>query len=148
MNDLQTEYCGFKIDYLETSNKWRIADDGEHGVKEKDTLAECKAWIDKIGKQETKEKFKRQPAILFRYREAKKVTVTSFAGQNYTRSEYWITDAEGKRSKESGLKIYDEESAAKLQSLINEKERLEVEISGFHEAMPAFTYKGEVAGRG
>ncbi len=146
MNNLQTEYCGFKIDYIEGSNRWRIADDGEHGEKEKNTLAECKEWIDKIGKQETKDKFRRQPALLFRYRDVRKVTVTSYAGKNYSQENYWITDAEGKRSKESGLRVYDEETAIKLNSLITERERLEVEIANFWEAVPAFTYKGEGQG--
>jgi hypothetical protein len=137
--NIQVEYRGFKISYNEFSNKWRIEDDGEHGQRQKDTLAACKEWIDKIGKKEKKEKFKRFPALLCHYQQVKEVTVTSYAGLEYGRHHFWITDSEGKRSKEDGIRVYNEPVAIEIERLRVTKEKIEEKISELWEGLALVT---------
>jgi hypothetical protein len=137
-------YQGFKIEYIESIDKWRVLDnpDFEFGDFEHEKLSECKKWIDRklaADKKKEKESFERRKAIYRRYaRGLEVVTVTSFAGNEYGRDQYWITYADKRREKVSGISEYDEELLAQWQnirskiiSLEREKEEIESKLQPF-----------------
>lgn len=107
-------YEGFKITYIESSDKWRVLDnpDFEFGDFEHEKLSECKAWINRklaADKKKEKEYFERRKALYHRFHGLEAVTVTSFAGHEYGRDQYWVTYADKRRGKVSGISEYDEE---------------------------------------
>ena len=112
---MEYTYQDFKIEYIESIDKWRVLDnkDYEFGDFEHEKLSECKKWIDNklaAEKRKEKESFERKKAIYRRYATGLEiVTVTSFAGNEYGRDQYWITYSDKRREKVSGISEYDEE---------------------------------------
>jgi len=128
MTTMQTEYKGFKITYSEHFNNWLINDDGEHGDKICNSLGDCKEWIDALLKKEEKGKFSRFDALQDTHAGIIKVVVTSYAEKtSYGGQHCWISN-NGKRSKEHGLKVYDEAIYNKIKSLEVERSRISKEI--------------------
>jgi predicted alpha-1,6-mannanase (GH76 family) len=137
-------YNGFKITYIESSDKWRVLNnhDFEFGDFEHEKLSECKKWIDRklaADKRKENEHFERRKAIYRHYaRGLEVVTVTSFVGKEYGRDKYWVTYADKRREKVSGISEYDAELfeqwqniRSKIISLEREKEEIESKLQPF-----------------
>jgi hypothetical protein len=131
-------YQGFKITYIESSDKWRVLDnpDFEFGDFEHEKLSECKKWIDRklaADKRKEKEHFERRKALYIRFHGLEVVTVTSFVGKEYGRDQYWVTYADKRREKVSGISEYDAELFEQWQNLdrqIKALEKTQNEIEG------------------
>ena len=136
-------YEGFKITYIESIDKWRVLDNPnfEFGDFEHEKLSECKAWIDRkltADKKKDKERFERRKAIYGRYHSLEVVTVTSFAGNEYGRDQYWITHNDKRREKVSGLCEYDEELLKQWRDIHSQIQALEETQSGIESKLQPF----------
>lgn len=106
MKAIIVKHGGVDIEYIESSNRWRYELDGRE--RHADSLQNAKQAIDAPPK-EKKKPFKKFQAFFKCHWQVKfeTVTVTSFIDNGYGgfSNQAWITDSEGKRSKEPISKL-------------------------------------------
>lgn len=144
MQELKTTYGDFNIVYLPNTNEWKILDDGEHGEKIKSSLLDCQKYIDNLAKRKTKgdKTFPRTDALISHFGTIETVTVTSYAGMQYGRREYWYTRKNGDRRKGSGLYVYDAGKEREILNLYTDKKSIDKKLDNIIDSLAPLEITG------
>lgn len=133
MAEISMKYKGIEIEYCEDDNKWHFEFRGKERVME--TLANAKKCIDTQPKE--KVDFIPQSALLVGPYNSEVVTVTSESAylDYYQKTQFWIKDSKGRRSKESSSRLYSNSPAN--QQLLREAKSLDKEAELFNKKAEA-----------
>ena len=138
---METEYLGYKIEYYEIDDEFRVNVDGIR--KTSKSIKELKKQIDNI--INPKIKFKRVPCFFSDlWSKFKPGFITSVAENNYGASEVWTVDSKKQRSKRPVYNCFLDTDANRLK--IEEYKKIDAEINKLKEKADAIkasmeTYK-------
>ena len=138
---METEYLGYKIEYYEIDDEFRVNVDGVR--KTSKSIKALKKQIDNI--INPKIKFKRVPCFFSdHWSKFKPGFITSVAENNYGASEVWTVDSKKQRSKRPVYNCFLDTDANRLK--IEEYKKIDAEINKLKEKADAIkasmeTYK-------